>query len=493
MWTKLQELLTYDPTSPLLFNSGLFLALFLLFIPIFYALRRRHLPRTIWVVLFSLYFYYLSSGVYFGLLVLVATTDFLIGKQLHRAQSQGARKGWLALSLLVDLGLLCYFKYTNFLYDSFAPLFGAAPEGHHFDIFLPVGISFFTFQSLSYIIDIYRGKIEPLKRWIDYLFYISFFPQLVAGPIVRAIDFIPQIYRTPSVSRSEFGRGLFLIICGLLKKGVISDYISLNFVDRVFDQPLLYSGFENLMGVYGYALQIYCDFSGYSDIAIGLALWMGCHFNTNFAFPYKSATITEFWRRWHISLSSWLRDYVYISLGGNRKGKVRTYINLLLTMLLGGLWHGANIRFILWGAMHGVALALHKLLLTLFPRLGKTGEEMPGWWRAISIVITFHFVCFTWIFFRMGSMEGVGDMLTMMTQEFHPEVIPQFIAGYKGVTALIVLGFVLHFLPERWRLGMERWVTRAPLWAQTLLFAVVLIILTQFRSAGVQPFIYFQF
>lgn len=493
MWTTLQELLTYDPTSPLLFNSGLFLALFLLFIPIFYALRRRHLPRTTWVVLFSLYFYYLSSGIYFGLLVLVATTDFLIGKRLHRAKSRGARKGWLVLSLLIDLGLLCYFKYTNFLYDSFAPLFGAAPEGHHFDIFLPVGISFFTFQSLSYIIDIYRGKIEPLRRWIDYLFYISFFPQLVAGPIVRAIDFIPQIYKTPSVSRSEFGRGLFLIICGLLKKGVISDYISLNFVDRVFDQPLLYSGFENLMGVYGYALQIYCDFSGYSDIAIGLALWMGYHFNTNFAFPYKSATITEFWRRWHISLSSWLRDYVYISLGGNRKGKVRTYINLLLTMLLGGLWHGANIRFILWGAMHGVALALHKLLLTLFPRLGKTGKEMPGWWRAISILGTFHFVCFTWIFFRMGSMEGVGDMLTMMTEEFHPEVIPQFIAGYKGVTALIVLGFVLHFLPERWRLGMERWVMRAPLWAQTLLFAVVLIILTQFRSAGVQPFIYFQF
>ena len=225
MWQQITELLTYDPSSPLLFNSGLFLVLFLLFVPVFYLLRKRHLPRTIWVVLFSLYFYYLSSGVYFVLLILLATTDFIIGRQIARSESRSGKKGWLILSLLLDLGLLCYFKYTNFLYDSFAPLFGASPEGRHFDIFLPVGISFFTFQSLSYVIDIYRGKIEPLKRWIDYLFYISFFPQLVAGPIVRAVDFIPQIHRIPRVSREDFGRGLFLIICGLLKKGVISDYI----------------------------------------------------------------------------------------------------------------------------------------------------------------------------------------------------------------------------------------------------------------------------
>lgn len=493
MSTQLMELMTYDPSSPLLFNSGRFLVLFLIFIPIFFFLRKHHLPRTIWVVLFSLYFYYLSSGLYFGLLILVATTDYLIGNRLAATESNGGRKVWLVLSLVIDLGLLCYFKYTNFLYDSFAPLFGAEPDSHHFDIFLPVGISFFTFQSLSYIIDIYRRRIEPLKRWSDYLFYISFFPQLVAGPIVRAADFIPQIHKEPHVSREEFGRGLFLIICGLLKKAVISDYISLNFVDRVFDQPLLYSGFENLMGVYGYALQIYCDFSGYSDIAIGLALWMGYHFNTNFDFPYKSATITEFWRRWHISLSSWLRDYVYISLGGNRKGKVRTYINLLITMFLGGLWHGANIRFILWGMMHGVALAIHKFLLSLFPRLGKTGKDMKPAWRVISIVITFHFVCFTWIFFRMGSMDGVRDMLTMITQEFHPEVIPQFLSGYREVVALIAIGFLLHFLPQKWQRAVERSVAGAPLWVQTCAFALVLIVMTQFRSAGVQPFIYFQF
>ncbi len=200
---------------------------------------------------------------------------------------------------------------------------------------------------------------------MDYLFYVSFFPQLVAGPIVRAKDFIPQIYRPIRVTQQEFGEGLFLILSGLIKKAIISDYISLNFVDRVFDAPTLYSGFENLMAIYGYALQIYCDFSGYSDMAIGIALWLGFRFNINFDSPYRSATITEFWRRWHISLSSWLRDYLYIPLGGSRRGRLRTYLNLLITMLLGGLWHGASLRFILWGGMHGVALALHKLYMQI--------------------------------------------------------------------------------------------------------------------------------
>ena len=245
-----------------------------------------------------------------------------------------------------------------------------------FDIILPVGISFFTFQSLSYTLDLYRNRIRPVERLVDYVFYVSFFPQLVAGPIVRARDFLPQIFRADFVSRAMIGEGLFLIISGLFKKAVISDYISINYVDRIFDNPLLYSGIENLLGVYGYALQIYCDFSGYSDMAIGIALLLGFRFNINFDSPYKSATITEFWRRWHISLSSWLRDYLYISLGGNRKGKLRTYVNLMLTMLLGGLWHGAALQFVLWGALHGVSLAIHKAMMAWFPSFRSTGAEM---------------------------------------------------------------------------------------------------------------------
>ena len=360
------DLFRYDPRSPMLFSSGLFLFVFLGFSLIYGLLKRRLTLRIVYVTLFSLYFYYKTSGLFFLLLVGLSLSDFAIGRLMHRSRRSGARKSLLVLSLLINLGLLCYFKYADLIVSAVAGLIDRTLTLP--DIFLPVGISFFTFQSMSYVIDLYRRQIEPVRRWIDYLFYLSFFPQLVAGPIVRARDFLPQIYRNPVfVSRDMFGRGVFLILSGLFKKAIISDYISLNFVDRVFDNPMLYSGFENLMGVYGYALQIYCDFSGYSDMAIGLALLLGFRFPVNFDSPYQSATITEFWRRWHISLSSWLKDYLYISLGGNRKGRARTYANLMLTMLLGGLWHGAAVRFILWGALHGAALAVHKALMHAFP------------------------------------------------------------------------------------------------------------------------------
>ncbi|MGL5691595.1 MAG: MBOAT family O-acyltransferase, partial [Bacteroidales bacterium] len=330
---KIIDLFIYNPKSPLIFSSGFFLFLFTVFVLLYFCLKNTRSIRILYVTLFSLFFYYKSSGVYFLLLILCATSDFFIGQAIHKSQAKRLKQLWITLSLMINLGLLAYFKYTNFLAEIFSGIFRVPFDIER--IFLPVGISFFTFQSISYVIDIYRKEIKPLNRWIDYVFYISFFPQLVAGPIVRAKDFIPQIRKDVFVSKEMFGRGVFLIISGLFKKAVISDYISLNFVDRVFDQPVLYSGLENLIAVYGYALQIYCDFSGYSDMAIGIALLLGFHFNENFDSPYKSATITEFWRRWHISLSSWLKDYLYISLGGNRKGRVRTYFNLLTTMLLG--------------------------------------------------------------------------------------------------------------------------------------------------------------
>ena len=374
---KLWELLSYDADSPLIFSSGLFLFLFAFFSLFYSFTARRVLPRIIYVTLFSLYFYYKSSGFYFLLLISVATSDYLIGRAIYVSQTVSRRKALVALSLAIDLGMLAYFKYTNMFIDLVNVLRGGHIQFK--DIFLPIGISFFTFQSLSYIIDIYRHRLRPVRRWIDYLFYISFFPQLVAGPIVRARDFIPQIYRNPlNVSRTMFGEGVFLIICGLFKKAVISDFISINFVDRVFDDPLLYTGLENLFGVYGYALQIYCDFSGYSDMAIGIALLLGFRFNKNFDSPYKSATITEFWRRWHISLSSWLKDYLYISLGGNRKGRIRTYLNLMVTMVLGGLWHGASLRFVIWGAIHGTALAVHKGAMAMFPSFKAQGIDMKS-------------------------------------------------------------------------------------------------------------------
>ena len=403
-------------------------------------------------------------------------------------------KKWLvALSVAVNLGMLGYFKYTNFLIEIARSMFG---EGflQFQNIFLPVGISFFVFQSMSYTIDIYRGRIEPLARWTDYLFYLSFFPQLVAGPIVRARDFIPQIRRNPvRVTRAMFGMGICLILTGLFKKAILSDYISLNFVDRIFDDPLLYSGFECLMGIYGYALQIYCDFSGYSDMAIGIALLLGFRFPKNFDAPYRSATITEFWRRWHISLSTWLRDYLYIPLGGNRKGRLRAYGNLLLTMLLGGLWHGAAVRFILWGALHGAALALHKLWLAAVPGARVMGSQMPWWRRAAGIFITFNLVCLGWLMFRAESMRTVGEMLHQIFRSFDARLIPQVLAGYTGVFVLIAAGYLLHMLPASADRIFRRTVAGAPIAAQVLLMAGLIWCVMQIKSSDIQPFIYFQF
>ena len=385
------------------------------------------------------------------------------------------------------------YRVTNFFIEIARDLFGAGFLEFQ-NIFLPVGISFFLFQSLSYTIDIYRGSLKPVDRWGDYLFYLSFFPQLVAGPIVRARDFLVQIRQNPiAVSREMFGTGIYLIAIGLFKKAVISDYISLNFVDRIFDDPALYSGMECLAAVYGYALQIYCDFSGYSDMAIGLALLLGFRFPKNFDAPYHSATITEFWRRWHISLSMWLRDYLYISLGGNRKGRLRTYFNLLVTMVLGGLWHGAAIRFVLWGTLHGVALALHKLWLSVVPGAKVSGYQMHPLSRLAGILVTFHLVCFGWLLFRADSMRTVQLMLHQITDNFHLQLLPQMLAGYGGVFALVGLGYLLHMLPGRADAAARRAVVASPFWVQVLLLASVAWGVMQIQSSSIQPFIYFQF
>jgi D-alanyl-lipoteichoic acid acyltransferase DltB (MBOAT superfamily) len=392
------------------------------------------------------------------------------------------------ISLVINLGMLGYYKYTNFLHEIFSWIANVPFEP--LDIFLPVGISFFTFQSLSYTLDVYRKNLEPAKHLLDYAFFVSFFPQLVAGPIVRAVDFLPQIHRPTIVSKENLGRGIFLICAGLFKKAIISDYLSINFVDRIFDAPTLYSGVENLFAVYGYALQIYCDFSGYSDMAIGIALLLGFHFNENFNSPYQSKNITEFWRRWHISLSTWLKDYLYISLGGNRKGKLRTYLNLIITMLLGGLWHGASFRFIIWGGLHGVALVVDKFLngLTYFKKI------KPGSFnKIVGIVLTFHFVCFCWIFFRASSLEIAGSILNQIVFNFKPQIFLDFVRGYPQVVTLFLIGYILHFVPTEIELKCEGIFIRMPLLAKAATLAFTIFIIMQVKSSAIQPFIYFQF
>jgi D-alanyl-lipoteichoic acid acyltransferase DltB (MBOAT superfamily) len=501
---KAKDLFLYHADSPILFSSGLFFFLFIAFYLLFIALRKNALARIVYVTLFSLYFYYKTSGLWFVLLIFTATSDFLVGRGIEMSGHSRKKQKWLvALSMCINLGMLSVFKYANLMGNLFLMLLQTTGSWFGIeaweqvvyepvDIFLPIGISFFTFQSMSYIIDVYRSRITPLKRWVDYLFYISFFPGLVAGPIVRACDFIPQMYKPPVLTREQLGEGLFLIICGLLKKCVISDYISVNFVDRIFDAPALYTGLENLLGVYGYALQIYCDFSGYSDMAIGIALLLGIRFRVNFDSPYRSATITEFWRRWHISLSTWLKDYLYIPLGGNRKGTVRTYINLFVTMLLGGLWHGAAWRFMAWGAFHGISLAVHKWM-TKHSGLAKKEKATTPFRRALGIVGTFHLVCFGWIFFRADSVRLGCEMLERIFTGFHPEVLGQFIEGYPIVTFLLISGYIIHFLPAQVNGTMQRIVTRSPLLLQALYLVISIFIVAQIKSAGIVPFIYFQF
>ncbi len=485
MFDKILHQLTYHKSEPMLFNTGIFLFLFLVLLFFYQFVYKKENARITYLTLFSLYFYYKCGGWFFLLLILSTVIDYTIANFIYKSNSKRDRTAWLVLSLIINLGFLAYFKYTNFLLGIANDL--QLGHFHVVDIVLPVGISFYTFQVLSYTIDVYRGLLKPAKNIFDFGFYISFFPHLVAGPIVRASLFLPQIHTDIKITKDDRAAAVFLILTGLFKKAVISDYISVNFVDRVFDAPTLYSGFENLMAVYGYAMQIYCDFSGYSDMAIGVALLLGYRLGINFNQPYQSASITEFWRRWHISLSSWLRDYLYVPLGGNRKGKLRQYVNLFITMLLGGLWHGASWNFVFWGFLHGVALAIDKLFRTIV-NVPKTFLM-----RALGVLLTFHFVCFCWIFFRAQDFATATEMLSRIFQNFEGAIAMQWMRGYAFVFALIVFGYLTHFIPAKWNTLSENILSRAPIIAQSLALVFVIWMVIQVKSAEIQPFIYFQF
>jgi D-alanyl-lipoteichoic acid acyltransferase DltB (MBOAT superfamily) len=499
------DFLFYDPKSPLLFTQAAFW-IFFAFVVLFYQFySSRIFLRNAFLTLVSLYFYYKSSGFYFFLLILSTLIDYHIGSAIYRSQNPSQRKTLLILSLVSNLVLLGYFKYTFFFADTINSLFGLELKPVNLlaafmnllgdqmdtsDIFLPVGISFYTFQTMSYTIDIYRSKLKPVDNMLDFAFYVSFFPQLVAGPIVRAADFVPQIYKKFSLTVDEYNRAIFLIVNGLIKKILISDYLSVNFVDQVFSEPGRYSGFENLLATYGYSIQIYCDFSGYTDIAIGVSLLLGFRLNLNFNSPYKSVSITEFWRRWHISLSSWLRDYLYISLGGNRKGRIRTYINLLITMLLGGLWHGANLRFVIWGALHGLALALHKIYMELTQSEGQPETLLS---RLFWGLVTFHFVAFCWIFFRAEDLAKVQMMLYQIGFNFGWPIVGSVCVAYWKAILIMALGFGVHLLPETIKEHVRREFYAMPDLVKAGSIMLIILLLYQIRSAGFQPFIYFQF
>jgi D-alanyl-lipoteichoic acid acyltransferase DltB (MBOAT superfamily) len=390
----------------------------------------------------------------------------------------------------INLGLLFYFKYTNF----FIELINDFGNGHiqPLHLILPIGISFYTFENLSYTIDVYRHKFKPVQSFLDYCFFLSFFPKLVMGPIVRASDFIPQIRQEINLSKEDVAKGLYLIVGGLFKKVVISDYIYVNYVQYIFDDPARHSGIECLLGVYGYAMVIYCDFSGYSDMAIGMARWMGFTINENFDSPYQSSSITEFWRRWHMSLSSWLKDYLYISMGGNRVGKVRQYLNLMITMVLGGLWHGASLNFVVWGAMHGVGLACDKMRMSLFKHV-ETSKSLKVISRILGVLITFHFVCFCWIFFKASSFQDARIIIMQIATNFNGAAWRSLLIGYKSVIIIMALGYIIHFIPKSYEYFSVNVLSRITLVGRIAVLLIFIWIVIQVKQADQVMPIYLQF
>lgn len=490
---NLWQVLKYNEADPILFNSAFFLYFFAAFL-LCYQLVRKYERGRVWVfTLFSLYFFYKACNEYVGLVILAAIVDFYLSNRIHREQKENTRKGLLWFSVLINIGMLVYFKYTNFFIGIINDLGAGRFTPLH--ILLPIGISFYTFENLSYTIDVYRRDIKPVDKFMDYLFFLSFFPKLMMGPIVRAADFIPQIRQPYVLNKEDVGKGMFLILGGLFKKVVISDFVYQNFVQYIFDDPSRHTGIECLLGVYAYALVIYCDFSGYSDMAIGIARWMGFTIPPNFDKPYKSSSITEFWRRWHISLSSWLRDYVYIPLGGNRKGKFRQYINLLLTMLVGGFWHGASWNFILWGGIHGGALAIDKAWRQWFKKISwvEASPRNARLWKLGGILFTFHLVCFCWIFFHASSFSDAWALLHQVAFDFRGNLFFEVLAAYPQVFILMGVGYLLHFLPAAAEQNLESGLARLPLWGSVAAMVLFIWFLTQVKTTEPMIPIYFQF
>jgi D-alanyl-lipoteichoic acid acyltransferase DltB (MBOAT superfamily) len=487
----------------LLFNSPVYGVFLIATFAIFWLLRGHRLPRAIFLVLASYGFYFYGtyaaaledkpplgpigwSILCLAVIFVGSTIDFQIGRTLAKTENPRKRKALLLVSIFYYLGVLSIFKYFNFAADTITAALNAAGvhvSRVHLRIVLPFGISFFTFETMSYTIDVYRRQIEPAKRYLDYLLFVCFFPHLVAGPIVRPNQMLPQLEREPVYDGTQQARGLWLIATGLAKKMIIGDTLSMILVNRVFDNPERFSGLESLFAVYGYAVKIYADFSGYTDVAIGSALLFGYELPQNFDAPYTARNLQDFWRRWHISLSTWLRDYLYIPLGGGKGPSWFIYRNLLLTMVLGGLWHGASWNFVIWGALHGVALALVRVW-----QRARGAESGSIARRAFSIFLTFQYVCFAWIFFKAKTFAHATLLIhRIVTGGFSTTNLP-----LKAV-ALVALGMGLHFLPKKTDERVRDVFLRAPVLVQGIVLAAAAMGIHVASTAKPEPFIYGQF
>ncbi|MCS7026463.1 MAG: MBOAT family protein [Bryobacteraceae bacterium] len=467
----------------LLSSSAYFV--FLVFIFLLYWPLSRQRALALGVILFANYFFYAKWDVFYLFLIPAASTlDFLFGYGIGLAKARWQRRVFLGLSLALNLGLLASLKYMPFILENYAYFAGVKQPAWQWSF--PLGISFYCFQALTYTIDIYRRDAQPAKSYLAYLAAVSFFPTTLAGPITRVAALLPQLEKRTMISAEDGGRALFRIGLGLMKKLLVADYLAANLVNRVFDFPNLYSATEVLVGVYAYAFQLYFDFSGYTDIAIGSALLLGLKLPENFRMPYAAENIAEFWRRWHISLSNWLRDYLYFSLPGLRSPKkVFLYLNLILTMVIGGLWHGPNWTFVIWGLLHGCALAV----VRYGQHIRGPAKPNPAWWaRAGRIFVTFHFVCFSWIFFRASSLSNALEVLSRLSSA------TLAFANLTGpIVIILLLAMLGHYTPERWFRRLDQLFVRSPFFVQAAAMALLLLAIHYVATKDVAPFIYTKF
>lgn len=456
---------------------------------IFWALRNFHAPRLGAIFALSCLFYMASHPTYIGLLLVSTVLDYWIGQRIDASDDEKVRKRWVALSVASNLGLLGFFKYSNFFIDSLndgAKLFGYELNLPLLPIILPVGISFYTFQTMSYTIDIYRRQLNPAKNFLEFAVFVTYFPQLVAGPIVRASELLPQLEKRPALRGELVGEGIFLILTGLTKKIVVADYLSVNLVDRAFANPELYTAPEMVVALYAFTAQIYCDFSGYTDVARGSAKLMGYELPENFDRPYLAPNPAEFWRRWHMTLSRWLRDYLYFPLGGSRSGPVRAYWNLWLTMFLIGIWHGAGWTFVFYGALQGTMMVLHRFYSRRRNRPKGYVDALPV--LAFKIFLSLQFVVFSRILFRAESLDNAYEVTTRLFSG------TSSLAQISAPIWIILIGsFIAHFSPRRIYASMIEGYKKLPPIPQALIAIVVAGLISQVATSEVVPYIYFQF
>lgn len=469
----------------MIFTEFRFILFFILVACIYWMLQSNK-QRKFWLLLCSYVFYAVWDWRFLGLIVVSTVVDYIVSLMLSKPIAENYRKVWLAVSLCSNLGLLGFFKYFNFFTESALSLFNllGIPAGFNtINIVLPVGISFYTFQTMSYSIDVYLRKLKPVSSPLDLALYVSFFPQLVAGPIVRAADFLPQLLKSRSISSDSIKSCLLLFLVGFFKKACISDNLA-PFIDEYFSAPELYSSMSAWLGVVSYAVQIYCDFSGYSDMAIACAGLLGYEFCENFNYPYFSANIAGFWRNWHMSLSTWLRDYLYIPLGGSRVKTLNIYRNLMITMTLGGLWHGAGWNFIIWGIMHGLALVVHRLFSKV---LKQHHLEKLKFWAFIGPCLTFYFVCITWIFFRASDFSAAMTIVRsfVLFQTSGTQQLSNMLA------VLMIVLAVVHWLGYK-KVLVGFW-SKLPTPAFIGLYSALVPIVLACMSTSYNAFIYFQF